>query len=101
MCDIIFEKTEGVYAEATVLKKSAMRNLVEFTRKHVSESLFFFDKVKLCRSAASLKTRLHRYFLVNFAKFVRTPFLQTTTSDYSSINSISHEERIGKRNCKL
>ena len=45
MCDIIFEKTEGVYAEATVLKKSAMRNLVEFTRKHVSESLFFLIKL--------------------------------------------------------
>ena len=41
-------------------------------------NLFFFDKVKLCRSAASLKTRLHRCFLVNFAKFVRTPFLQNT-----------------------
>ena len=41
MCDIIFEKTKGVYAEATVLKKSDMRNLAEFTRKHVSESLFF------------------------------------------------------------
>ena len=38
------------------LKKGVMKNFVEFTRKHVPESLFF-DKVKLCRSAASLKTR--------------------------------------------
>ena len=40
----------------------------------------FFDKVKLCRSAPSLKARpQRRCFLVNFAKFVRTPFLQNTT----------------------
>ena len=38
-------------------KKGVMRNFAEFTRKHVSESIFF-DKVKLCRSTASLKMRL-------------------------------------------
>ena len=47
-----------------------MRNFAEFTRKHLCWNLFF-DKVKLCRSAASL--------IVNFAKFVGTPFLQNTT----------------------
>ena len=43
MCDIIFENTEGIYVEATVQKvlqkKCVMRNFVEFTRKHVPESL--------------------------------------------------------------
>ena len=65
--------------------KGVIRNFAESTRKHVLESLFlikflinFFDK--LCRSGASLKTRLQcRCFLVNFAKFVRTPFLQNIT----------------------
>ena len=27
-------------------KEGVMRNFVEFTRKHVAESFFFFDKVK-------------------------------------------------------
>ena len=39
-------------------KKSVMRNFAEFTRKYLSQNLFF-DKVKLCRSAAtSLKTSI-------------------------------------------
>ena len=43
MCDIIFENTKGIYAEATVqsvLLKRCLRNFVEFTRKHALESLF-------------------------------------------------------------
>ena len=61
MYDIIFEKTEGVYAEGVFFKgffkKGLIRNFAEFTSKHVLESLFF-DKVKLYRSAASFKRRL-------------------------------------------
>ena len=38
-------------------KKSVMRNFAEFTRKHLCGNLFF-DKVKLCRSAASMKASL-------------------------------------------
>ena len=60
-------------------KKRILRNFAKFTGKHVLESLFF-DKGKLFRSAAPLKARLQRRcFLVNSAKFVRTPFLQNTT----------------------
>ena len=52
-------------------KEGVMRNFVEFTRKHVAESFFFFfDKVK--------NETLALIFLVNFAKFVRAPFLQNT-----------------------
>ena len=43
MCGIIFEKTKGVYAEATpkgFFQKGVMRNFAEITRKHVPESLF-------------------------------------------------------------
>ena len=38
------------------------------SQKTICVRISFFDKVKLCRSAASLKTRI----LVNFPKFVRT-----------------------------
>ena len=58
MCDIIFEKAKGVYAEATIqrfFKKDLIRNFAEFT---TCARISFFDKVKLCRSAASFKTRL-------------------------------------------
>ena len=53
--------------------KSVMRNFAEFTRKYLCRNLFF-DKVKLCMSATSLKKSLNKYF----AKFVRTSFLQST-----------------------
>ena len=67
-------------------KKGVMRNFVEFTRKHVPESLFL---IKL-NSAASLKTRhQRRIFLVDFAKFVRTPFLQNTTRKLLLIIAVS------------
>ena len=50
----------------------------------------FFDNVKLCTSAASLKTRLqHRCFLVNLAKFVKTPFSQNTTRRLLLIIAVS------------
>ena len=57
--------------------KSVMRNIAEFTRKYLCRNLFF-DKVKLCMSATSLKKSLNRSLNKYFAKFVRTPFLQNT-----------------------
>ena len=57
------------------IKKSVLRNFVKFTGKHLCQSLFF-DKVAGLRPATLLKKRLwHRCFPVNFATFVRTPFL--------------------------
>ena len=48
----------------------------------VPESLF--DKVASLRSATLLKKRLwRRCFPVNFAKYLRTPFLQNTSQDDS------------------
>ena len=102
MCDIAFEKTKGrvgtvnrtsVYAEAVV------RRFLKIGDKFCRIS--FFNKVKLCKSAALLKTRLLcRCVLANFAKFVRTHFFaehhRATASNYSSINS--SEGRINKRN---
>ena len=60
-------------------KKGFLRNFVKFTGKHKCQSLFF-NKVVGLRPATLLKKRLwHRCFLVNFAKFSRTPFLQNTS----------------------
>ena len=50
----------------------------KFTGKHLCQSLFF-NKVAGLRPATLLKERnCHRCFPVNFAKFLRTPFLQNT-----------------------
>ena len=69
MRDIVFEKLQvrdgkvnrtSVHAEAAVrrvFKNGFLRNFPEFTKKHLCRNIFF-DKVKLCRSATSLKTRL-------------------------------------------
>ena len=63
-------------------RKGAFRNFVKFTGKHQS---LFFKKVAGClwscrpQPATLLKCRIwHRYFPVNFAKFLRAPFLQNT-----------------------
>ena len=57
-------------------KKSVLRNFAKFTEKHLCQSLFF-NKVAGLRQ---LCQRLwHRWFAVNFAKCLRTPFLQNTS----------------------
>ena len=53
-------------------KKGVLRNFAKFTGKHLHQSLFFLLTL--------LKKRLrHRCFPVSFAKFLRTPFLQSTS----------------------
>ena len=55
------------------------KNFAKFTGKQLCQSLFF-DKVASLRSATLLKKGLwHRCFPVNFAKFLRTPFLENTS----------------------
>ena len=103
MCDIVFEKVQdhagkvnrtSVYAEAAsegFLKKGFMRNFPEFTKKkkNLCRNLFL-DKVKLCRSATSLKMNLQsRCFLVKVAKFVEAPFPQDTTGQLLLIVAVS------------
>ena len=52
-----------------------LRNYTKLTGKHLCQSLFF-DKIAGLRPATLLKKRLwHRRFSVNFAKFLRTPFV--------------------------
>ena len=61
------------------VRKDVLRNFEKFTGKHLCQSLFF-NKVVGLRPATLLKKRLwHRCFPVNFAKFLRTPFLQNTS----------------------
>ena len=60
-------------------KKGCLRNFAKFTRKHLCQSLFF-NKVAGLMPATLLKKRVwHRYFLVNFVKFLRTPFSKQNT----------------------
>ena len=59
-------------------QKGVLRNFAKFTGKHLCQSLFF-NKVADLRPATLLKKRLwHRCFPVNFAKFLRIPFLENT-----------------------
>ena len=61
------------------MKKGVLRNFTKFTGKHLSQCLFF-NKVAALRSATLLTNRLwHRCFSVNFAKFLKTPFLENTS----------------------
>ena len=56
-------------------EKGVPTNLTKFTGKHLCQSLFF-NKVPGSRPATLLKKRIwHWCFPVNFAKFLRTPFL--------------------------
>ena len=61
------------------MKKDVPRNFTKFTGKHLCQSLFF-NKVAGLSPATLLEKRLwHRCFPVNFAKSLRTPFLQNTS----------------------
>ena len=70
-------------------KKYVLKSFTKFTGKHLRQNLFFI-KVAGLRPVTLLKKRLwDRYFPVNSAKFIRTPFFNRTppmaASDYSSV----------------
>ena len=56
-------------------KKGVLRNFAKFTGKHLCQSLFFNKVAGLRPSKREKKTLWHRCFPVNFAKFLRTPFI--------------------------
>ena len=61
------------------MKIGVLKNLPIIAGKRLCQSLFF-NKVAGLRTATLLKKRLwHRCFPVNFAKFLRAPFLQNTS----------------------
>ena len=81
--DVFLENEGKVYAEAATRgaldKKGVLRNFVKFTGKDQCQGLFF-NKVAGLRPATLPKKRFwHRRFPVNFAKFLRIPFLQNTS----------------------
>ena len=56
-------------------KEGVLRNVENFTRKHLNQSLFLNKVAGLSPATLSKKRLWHRCFPVNFAKFLRTPFL--------------------------
>ena len=61
------------------VKKGVLWSFAEFTGKQLCQSLFF-SKVAGVRPLTLFKKRLwHRCYPVNFAKFLRTPFLQNSS----------------------
>ena len=76
---IIICKNNRSSHERCPVRKGVLRNFAKFTGKQLCQSLFF-NKVAGMKPATLLKKRLcHRCFSVNFAKFLRTPFLQNTS----------------------
>ena len=63
-----------------VCKKGVLRNFAKFTGKYLRQSLFFNKVADLTPAALLNKSLWHRFFPVNFAKFLRTPFLQNTSA---------------------
>ena len=61
------------------MKEDILRKFTKFTGKHLCQSLFF-NKSGGLRPATLFKRKLlHSCFPVNFAKYSRTPFLQSTS----------------------
>ena len=67
----VYENTRSSHQRCSIIK-GVLINFAKFTGKHLCQSLFL-NKV------AGLRHRWHQCFLVNFAKFIRTPFLQNTS----------------------
>ena len=60
------------------MKKGVLGNFAKFTGKYLCQS-FFFNKVAGLPTTLLKKRLWHRCFPVNFAKFLRTPFLENTS----------------------
>ena len=60
-------------------KKGALRNFAKFTEKHLCQSLFFNKVYEKYLKTLLKKILWHRRFTVNFARFLRTPFLQNAS----------------------
>ena len=70
---LVFTKVAGRLRSS--MCEGVLRNLTKFTGKHLCQSLFF-NKVANLRPATLLKQRLwHWCSPVNFAKFLKMPFL--------------------------
>ena len=61
------------------MNKGVLRNLIKFTGNHFCQSLFFNKVVGLRPATLFTKGFWYRRFPVNFAKFLRTAFLQNSS----------------------
>ena len=72
-----------------VCKKGVLRNFAKFTGRHLYQKLFF-NKAEGLACKFIKKSLWHRYFPVNFAKFLRMPFSESpppvTASKLSRLN---------------
>ena len=59
-------------------KKVGLKSFAKLTRKHVCRNLFFNEVASLGLQFVSRKKLRHRYFLMNFAIVLSTPFLTPT-----------------------
>ena len=78
--NLLFYKFDFLYCRSNhrkySLKKTALKNFVKFTGKHLCW-IFFYKKVATHRSSNFIKKRFeYRCFPVNTAKFFRTPILK-------------------------
>ena len=79
LCNRMASSTNRSSHQRFSSRKVVFENFAKFTGKHLYQS-YFFNKVAGLRPATLLKNRpWHRYFPVNLAKFLRTPFLQNTS----------------------
>ena len=60
-------------------KKDVLRNFTKFTEKYLFQSLFFNKVASLTPVTLLKKGRWHRFFVVNFVKFLRTLFTWNTS----------------------
>ena len=77
----IKQKKDSEAATGGVLLKKLFLKALQNSQEHTSAKVSFFNKVVFFNEAATLlKKRLwHKCFLVNFAKFLKTPFSQNTS----------------------
>ena len=73
------------------VRKNVFRNLTKFTARHLCHSLFFNKVAGLRPALLSQNRRWNRCFPVNFAKLLRTAFLQNTSSGCFCTSNISTE----------
>ena len=59
-------------------KKGVLRNSTKFTGKRLCQRLAFNNVASLRPATLLIKRIWHRYFPVNFVKFLRTPFFYRT-----------------------
>ena len=79
---IISVKGNGKYRSShqrCSVKKGVPRNFAKFTGKHLCRRLFFNKVAGLGFATLLTKNFWYRFFPVNFAKFLRTPFIQNTS----------------------